>query len=280
MIPQVLMTALLYKDEQEGQRLLYTHMPAFNDDDIAWLVIRIKRESERQWNYDPQISFVLSGHLLTIGELTRNQYFHALGLMARGDALRRMDRYEEALRFLNAAGEEFLAIGDEVGWARTRIGSVGACMQLNRTAEALNDAEKAREIFMGQRNYLRAGQIDVNAALINYELGQYDRALHLFDRAIETYALEDEGVDLYIARARGNKAIVLAAQGKFREAVALHELARSTFAMHENQEISVAREELNIAEIYAAQGHYSQALLLFTRSRTLFQKHNMQFQAA
>jgi CHAT domain-containing protein len=275
------MTALLYKDEQEGQRLLYAHLPAFNDDDIAWLVKSIKRESERQWNYDPQLSFVLAGHLLTIGELTRNQYYHALGLMARGDALRRMDRYQDALRFLNTAGEEFLAIGDEVGWARTRIGSVGACMQLNRTTEALNDAERAREIFMGQRNYRRAGQIDVNAALINYELGHYDRALHLFDRAIETYALEDEdGVDLFIARARGNKAIVLAAQGKFREAVALHEQARATFAMHDNQEIAVAREELNIAEIYAAQGHYSQALLLFTRSRTLFQKHNMQFQAA
>src|SRR5579884_1575539 len=101
MIPQALMTVLLHKDEQEGQRLLYTHVPTFNDDDIGWLVKSIKRESERQWNYDPQISFMLAGHLLTIGELTRNQYYHALGLMARGDALRRMDRYQDALRFLN-----------------------------------------------------------------------------------------------------------------------------------------------------------------------------------
>ena len=130
---------------------------------------------------------------------------------------------------------------------------------------------------MRHAKLLRAGQIDVNAAIVNYELGQYDQALRLFDRAIETYALQGEGVELNVARARGNKAITLAAQGKFREAVALHEQARATFAAYGGQEVSVAREELNIAQIYASQGHYSQALLLFSRSRTLFLQHNLSF---
>src|SRR3989442_6650275 len=161
-----------------------------------------------------------------------------------------------------------------------QIGRVSACLQLNRTSEALRDAAAAREVFMRYGKHLRAGQIDVNAAITNYELGQYDQALRLFDRAIETYALQGEGVNLYIARAKGNKAITLAAMGRFREAVALHEQARATFASHEGQEVSVAREELNIALIYAAQGHYSQALLLFNRSRAIFHKHAMQYQVA
>ena len=128
---------------------------------------------------------------------------------------------------------------------------------------------------------IRAGQIDVNAAIINFKLGQYDQALHLFDRAIETYLLLGEEVDLHIARARGNKALTLAAQGKFREAVALRQQARATFAAQgEREEISVAREELNIADIYAAQGHYSQALQLYNQSRALFQKYAMPFAAA
>ncbi|HEV2581991.1 MAG TPA: CHAT domain-containing protein, partial [Ktedonobacteraceae bacterium] len=202
------------------------------------------------------------------------------GLMTRGDALRRMDRDQAALPFLDAAGLEFLAIGDEVSWARTRIGRVSACLQLNRTSEALIDAAAAREVFVRYGKLLRAGMIDVNAAIINYESGQYDQALRLFDRAIETYALQGEGVELFIARAKGNKAIILAAMGRFREAVALHEQARATFASHEGQEVSVAREELNIAQIYAAQGHYSHALILFDRSRAIFQRHKMQFQAA
>src|SRR5258706_2509998 len=232
MTPQILVAALLDMDEQEGRHVLHTHIPTYDSTSIDLLVELIKREADRQWIKDSQISFMLSGYLLYIGDLLHDKYVHALGLMARGDALRRMDRDQDALPFLDAAGEEFLKIGDEVGWARTRIGRVSACMRLNRTIEALRDAVAAREVFIRHGKLLRAGQIDVNAALINYELGQYDQALHLFDRALETYARQGEGVDLHIARARGNKAIPLAAQGRFREAVALHEQARAFFASH------------------------------------------------
>jgi CHAT domain-containing protein len=281
MTPQDLVETLLHTNEEQGRQLLQTHVPVLSTTALDRLVYLIKREADHCWINDASLSFVLSGHLLLVSKLTREKYYHALGLMARGDALRRLDRDQEALPFLDAAGEEFLAMGDEVSWARTRIGRVSACLRLNRTTEALRDAAAAREIFIRHGKLLRAGQIDVNAAIVNYELGQYDAALHLFDRAIETYLLQGEGVDLNIARARGNKALTLAAQGKFREAVALHEQARATFAAHgEREEISVAREELNIADIYAAQGHYSQALLLYDQSRAIFQKHRMTLAAA
>ncbi|HKF38471.1 MAG TPA: CHAT domain-containing protein [Ktedonobacteraceae bacterium] len=280
MTPQQLVAALLEMDDKQGQRLLQTYLPAFDDASIDLLVKLLKREADNQWATESGRSFLLAGHLLFIGDVIKSKYVHALGLMTRGDALRRMEHYREALPFLDAAGEEFLEIDDEVGWARTRIGRVSACLKLNRTSEALRDAAAAREIFMRYENYLRAGQIDVNAAMINYELGQYDQALRLFDRAIETYGLLGDGVDMFIARARGNKAITLAAMGRFREAVALHEQARATFASQQGQEVAVAREELNIAQIYAAQGHYSRALLLFNRSRAIFQSHDLYDQAA
>lgn len=280
MTPQEITTLLLLKSEGEGRQMLMAQLPTLDDPSVHQLIELIKREADHQWSRDSQISFLMAGYLLFIGDLLQNKYVHALGLMARGDALRRMDRDQDSLPFLDAAGEEFLALGDEVGWARTRIGRVSACLRLNRTSEALRDAAAAHDIFIRYGKLLRAGQIDVNAALVNYELGQYDQALRLFDRAIETYALQGEGVDLYIARARANKAITLAAQGRFREAVALHEQARTTFAGHRSQEVAVAREELNIALISAAQGHYSQALLLFDRSRAIFQNHAMLLEAA
>jgi tetratricopeptide (TPR) repeat protein len=280
MTPQEIVTLLLLRSEEQGRQMLVLWLPTFDDAAANRLVELIKREADHQWARDSHISFLMAGHLLFIGDLLHNTYVHALGLMARGDALRRMDRDQDALPLLDAAGVQFLAIGDEVGWARTRIGRVSACLRLNRTGEALRDAAAAREVFLRYGKLLRAGQIDVNAAIINYELGQYDQALRLFDRAIETYALQGEGVDLYIARARGNKAVTLAAQGRFREAVTLHELARSTFATHRSQQVAVAREELNIAQISAAQGHYSQALLLFNRSRSTFHDHSMQLEAA
>jgi CHAT domain-containing protein len=280
MAPQELVDALLNLNEKQGRQLLQKNLSTIDDASLNLLVKLIKREADRQWAKESGRSFMLAGYLLHIGDAIQNKYVHALGLMVRGDALRRMDRDQEALPFLDAAGAEFLAIGDEVSWARTRIGRVNACLQLNRNGEALRDASSAREVFVRNGKLLRAGQIDVNAAIINYESGQYDQALRLFDRAIETYILQGDGIELYIARARANKAITLAAMGRFREAVALHGQARATFATHQEQDVSVARQELNIALIYAAQGHFSQALLLFNKSRTIFQRHDMQFQAS
>lgn len=281
MTPQELVSSLLLKGEEQGRHMLQTHVPLLTDVTLDQLVYLLKKETDRHWTNDAQTSFVLSGYLLFVGDLTHNTYYHALGLMARGDALRRLDRDQDAVPFFDAAGEEFLFVKDEVGWARTRIGRISSCLRLNRTTEALRDATQAHDIFMRHNKLLRAGQIDVNAAVINFELGQYDQAIRLYDRAIETYLMHGERVDLNIARARGNKALTLAAQGRFREAVALHELARATFiAQGEREEISVAREDLNIADINAAQGHYSQALLLYNQSRTLFVRYSMTFSAA
>jgi CHAT domain-containing protein len=281
MTPQELVATLRLNNEEQGRHLLERYVPLFSDVARDKLVYYLKKEADHRWRDDVQLSLLLSGHLLTIARLTNKRYYQALGLMARGDALRRMNRDQEAIPFFDAAGEEFLALDDEVGWARTRFGRIGACLSLNRTTEALRDAAKAHEIFMRHGKLLRAGQTDVNAALVNFELGQYDMALRLFDRAIETYLRLGDRVELPVARARGNKALTLAALGKFREAVALHEQARATFAAHgEPEEIAVAREDLNIADIYAAQGHYSYALHLYNQCRALFQKHRMVDSAA
>ena len=280
MTPQNLLTALLHLDESAGYAVLQKQIASLNDDGRQQLIESIKREADRRWKDETHLAYQLAGHLLSIGDLTGSRYAHALGLITRGEALRRLGRYAEAIKFLDAAGKEFLSLGDEQGWARTRFGRVSACLQLNLTDEALGDAAAAREVFIRHNNLKRAGQIDVNAAIIHFELGQYEQSLRLYDRAIETYLLLQEGVDLLIARARGNKALALAALGRFREAITLHQQARATFAAHEDEQISVAREEINIADIYAAQGHYSQALLLFNRSREYFRGHGMELPAA
>jgi CHAT domain-containing protein len=281
MTPQDLLTTLLEANEAQGRQILQAHISVYSDVALERLVRLLKKEADLRWNYEAQLSLKLSGHLLYIGEVTRNKYVRALALMTRGDALRRLEHDEEALPFFDAAGEEFLEINDEVSWARTRVGRVSACSRLNRTTEALNDAAAAHEVFIRHKRYVRAGQMDVSAAIVNYELGQYDQALRLFDRAIETYLLQGEGVELHVARAYANKALTLAAQGRFSEAITLHERACAAFSRHgEKAEVSVAREELNIADIYTAQGHYSQALLLYNRSRDVFLKHQMDFAAA
>ena len=186
MAPQELVDLLLTKNEEQGLLLVRAQLSALSESARAQLVYLLKCEADRQWYKDARISYALSGYLLLIGTLTLDREYHALGLLARGDALRRMDRYPEALQFFDAAGKEFLEIDDEVSWARVQIPRISTCLQLNRTSEALHDAASAREIFMRHSKWRRAGQIDVNVAIVNYELGQHEQALHIFDRAIET----------------------------------------------------------------------------------------------
>ncbi|HEX6109524.1 MAG TPA: hypothetical protein VFZ02_08920, partial [Ktedonobacteraceae bacterium] len=114
MAPQELVAALLSMSEKQGRQLLQKNLPTIDDASLTLLVQLIKREADRQWAKESGRSFILAGYLLLIGDTIHNKYVHALGLMVRGDALRRMDRDQEALPFLDAAGAEFLAFGDEV----------------------------------------------------------------------------------------------------------------------------------------------------------------------
>src|SRR5689334_20211237 len=223
MTPQDLLKRLRDVSEDQGRALLSMQVPVFSDVAVDRLFHLIKKEADRCWIADASLSFKLSGYLLAISDLTRNKGYRALGLATRADALRRLDRYQEAVPFFDAAGEEYAELGDEVGWARSRVGRISACLRLNRTTEALEDAEAVREIFIRHGKLLRAGQADVNTAIIRFELGHYEKAARLFDRAIETYQLHGDRVDLHIARARGNKALTLAALGRFDKAIELHE---------------------------------------------------------
>uniref|UniRef100_UPI0008530366 CHAT domain-containing protein n=1 Tax=Thermogemmatispora onikobensis TaxID=732234 RepID=UPI0008530366 len=277
---ELLAELLLRADEKEGQRLLREGLPSLDPEALGRLVMWLKREADRRWHDDPQLSLRLAAHLLLIGECTGRRDYRGLGLLTRAEALRRLERDEEALRNFDAAGAEFLVCNDQLGWARTRSGRIAVCLQLGRFQEALQDAAAARAIFLRQGNWLRVGQMDATAAIVHYELGHYDQALGLFERAIEAYRRHGEGVELPLARAWANKAVTLAALGQLRQALALHEQARAVFATYRGQELAVARQELNMAQIYAAQGHFSRALALFERSRATFLRHGLELAAA
>ena len=79
MTPQELLAALPLKNEKEGRLVLQTHICAFDDTAIALLVELIKREADRQWNKDAEVSFNLAGYLLAIGDLVHNKAYHGLG---------------------------------------------------------------------------------------------------------------------------------------------------------------------------------------------------------
>ena len=92
MTPQELVATLRLNNEEQGRHLLERYVPLFSEVARDKLVYYLKKEADHRWSDDPQLSFMLSGHLLLVARLTQNRYYQALGLMARGDAQLRIDR--------------------------------------------------------------------------------------------------------------------------------------------------------------------------------------------
>jgi len=122
-------------------------------DDIAEKVVdRLKEKADRHWFIDPNYSLEYANRIISIGQFRNDGSQVALGLMARGDALKLLGNLQEAWEMLEQAGNLYQTAGNEVGWARTRIGRLFLGPDLNRVTEALADVEQARAIFMKSTN--------------------------------------------------------------------------------------------------------------------------------
>ena len=154
-------------------------------DEVATIVVeRLKQEADRYWYIDYHRSLEFADRIIMIGDCRGDMHQTALGLMAKGDALRYLGRTIEAWESLEEAGKMFQMVQDEIGWARTRIGRLPLSTMLNRVAEALDDAERARAIFttFGERERLL--RLDINLAFVYNLLGNQLEALRLYHSAL------------------------------------------------------------------------------------------------
>src|SRR5215207_6136586 len=88
--------------------------------EVAALVEHLKSEADRHWWINANESLAFADLIVGIGELRGDAWQIALGTMARGDAAKLLGQIEQGWQLLGQAGDMFLRIGDEVGWARTR----------------------------------------------------------------------------------------------------------------------------------------------------------------
>ena len=237
---------------------LLTPLP---DEVAAEVVERLKQEADRYWFIDPHRSLELADRIIAIGQARQDMRQTALGLMARGDALKYLGRMEEAWDALEQSGSMFQASGDEVGWARTRIGRLYLGLKLNRVADTLADGERARAIFTRYGEHEKLVRLDLNTAFVYFSLGDQHQALRLYHSALVTAeALGDTG-RLYLGLLYMNIGVAHEALGDFSQALAYYERARAIYiARNETRNIAVIED--NIAYIAQAQGHYRRALRL------------------
>src|SRR5688500_7091455 len=108
--------------QEESRRDLLDALHGLHTAEVEAHLTALKEESLRFLSVDPHTALVLAEALISAAGAVGRPDHGALGLMAKGDALRILGRYSESLALLEEAGEAFVAQGNELGWARTRIG--------------------------------------------------------------------------------------------------------------------------------------------------------------
>jgi CHAT domain-containing protein/tetratricopeptide (TPR) repeat protein len=235
----------------------------------AALVDHLKSEADRHWWINANRSLELAELIMAIGQARGDTSHIALGTMARGDALKLLGQLDEAWQTLDQAGALFQGAGDEVGWARTRIGRLAICVDLNQVAQALLDADHARAIFIQHNLPERRLVLDLNTATVYNLLGDQHQALALYDAALATADALGERGQSWIAPISNNMGNVYHLFGDFRQALVHYERALAIRqARGETSEIALT--ELNVAHLAMDQGHYRRALQLLHRAHAIY----------
>jgi tetratricopeptide (TPR) repeat protein len=270
---QTFISNLLPLRGEAAQHFIATHAPEVDDLDTAAQLL--KDEAQAQETRDVELSLVIADLLLTFADWTANPRHRALGLLARGNVFMRQGHQTEAIDCFNAAGEDFLKAGDDIGWARTRISYLWSASKIGLAAEALEQAERAREIFLRSGEHKRAGDLEVNLALALGGVGRHQEALEAYDRALEAYnASETKEKTNYKGWVLTNKIAVLEMLGDLHGAIQCVQEARAIFA-ESGQWLPVATADYNQATLRTGIGQYSAALHYYHQAREYYQKHSL-----
>jgi CHAT domain-containing protein len=241
-------------------------VPAIEPSERATFLTGLKDESERFLTVDPRIALRLAEALITAADQLDRPDHRAFGLMAKGDALRALGRYEESRASFADAQRDFLTRHNRVGWARAQTGLLFVSRFLDTGDSALADTDRARDILVSHDQWLRAAGLCLNAGLVCAELGRFDTAYHYNEQALEFYARATQAdpalhqtVEIRSAKARSNQALILTRQGELRAALALLQQARDVFVSH-GETMLVYGQDKHIADVIAGQGYYTRAL--------------------
>jgi len=244
------------------QQLLLTPL---SDDISAVIVEKLKQEADRYWGIDPRRSLEFADRIVAIGQARMDQRQIALGLMARGDAMKILGDTLQAWEALDQAGEMFQSAGDEVGWARTRIGRLYLSTMLNCVPQALAEAERAREVFVrfGEREKLL--RLIYQTAYVHNYLFEQRKALELYASALEIAAELGEAGQPYLGIIYASMGTAYINLGDLHQAQEYYERARLHYAAR-GDTLNLAGVEADLGYLAQAQGYYRRGLQLLTSS--------------
>jgi tetratricopeptide (TPR) repeat protein len=231
-------------------------MPGASAVELTRLAESLKAEAERQLSVDSQRSLEIADQIC---RLEGDDGVRALGLLARADALRELGRHGQAMEGYQTAAALYRSLGDEVGWARTRIGATLTCRQTGSHGAVLDDLDEARRILTDHALWLRLARLETAAGGLLSALGRINEGLSAHRRALDAVERVEPASELLEAEVLGNLGVAYYQVDDYERAEAFHHRAVAIFE-REGQREHLARAHRNYARFAAARGHYSKAL--------------------
>ncbi len=260
---------------EEGRTYIQEHIAELADHNA---IGNLLADEALKHLYNPFLSLKLAELLIFFGEYTHHLPSHALGLKAKGDVLVQIWHNQAAMESLDAAGEEFLRLGDKGNWARSRISWIAAAASLGRVEEALQQAARARDMFLRLGEPYWACAIDHNTAWIYRQIGRYHDANVLYERMLMTYpTLMDQSqtfIKRSLAMAEESQAINLSWLGEFERAYHLQQQAQASFVALAETSMTV-NSEINLANFDYTQGYYGSALRRYYQAQDILIQNNI-----
>jgi tetratricopeptide (TPR) repeat protein len=254
---------------EEGRAYIQAHIAELADHDAIGSLLA---EDALRQLYTPFLSLKLAELLIYFGESIHHLSSHALGLKAKGDALVQIGHYQSAMESLDAAGEEFLSLGDEGNWARSRISWIVAAASLGRVEEALQEAARARDIFLRYGEYYWVCIIDTNTGVIYAQIGRYQDAIRVYKQMLVIYPTLSDQSEAFIKRSiaisEANQALNFARLGKFEQSYRLLQQAQVSFMALKETSL-IINTEIHLAELYYIQGYYGSALRCYYQAQDI-----------
>jgi CHAT domain-containing protein/tetratricopeptide (TPR) repeat protein len=236
--------------------------------DACQVAETLKVEADRQLFILPRRCLPLAHAIELIGAGADRPAIQALGAMTAADALREQGHYSKALRSYDRASVLYGSAGDDVGWARTRLGAAYTRAATVELGPALEEAEVAREILGGRALWVRLARLESAIGNLLRELGRYEESLEVHARADAAARRIDDQLEreLVVAEVQINRATVYQRLERFELADRLLHNSAEVFRSY-GRPGPVATAEGNVARGLAARGHLSRALALASEVR-------------
>ncbi len=240
------------------------HWPVISSEEARRIVEALKDAADRHWRIDPRRSEQLADLIIAIGEARNDTWVRALGIMAKGDAVKFIGSQSEAWDLLEGAARLFEQAGDGVGWGRTWIGRLMVAAQLNRIPEAIQQANIARDIFIRHGERLRQLRVEMALGDLHRELGDHRAAMAYYRTAAATAAQLGEQGEYELRAIYNNMGVAALQSGQLREALQAFEHSLALLTRHGEDAAAVICRN-NIGVTLARQGHLRQALKILSQ---------------